>query len=85
MMEVEKHSPISNHETIEEVDEDLQEETSPPPWKERVQKTAVKLSSTTLGQFTIRQTDRLLWTVEKTAKWSCPEETGTAEFSDITF
>lgn len=77
MTEVEKHSTINNHETIEEVDEDQSlENTKEPSWQERIQKLAIQASSNLLGQFVIRQSDRLLWTVEKTANWSCPLEKG---------
>lgn len=44
---------------------------------EKVADSAVRVSSTQLGQFAIRQADNLLWSAEKTAKWSCtPEELG---------
>lgn len=73
-MEVEQHSPVNTHETIEEVDEEQLNAVDAPSWRERVQKIAVNVSSTAVGQWAIRQADRLLWTVEKTVKWSCPEE-----------
>lgn len=45
--------------------------------KDRVFDSAVRVSSTQLGQLFIRQIDNLLWSAEKTAKWSCtPEEMG---------
>lgn len=67
----EKHSAGNNHETINEVDDDSR---LPPLWQDRLQKTAVQVSSTGLGQFAIRQSDLVLQTIEKTAKWSCSEE-----------
>lgn len=76
MAEVEKHSPVNNHETIDEVDEEHLNDTYSPSWKEQAQKVAVRLSSTWIGQLVIRQGDRLLWSLEKTAKWSCPQEKG---------
>lgn len=66
----EKHAG-NNHETINEVDEEL---VLAPAWQDHLQKTAVRVSSTELGQFAIRHGDRVLYTIEKTAKWSCPEE-----------
>lgn len=75
-MEVEHHSPVNTHETIEEVDEEQLNAVDEPSWSERVQKIAVNVSSTVVGQWAIRQTDRLLWTIEKTVKWSCPEDQG---------
>lgn len=61
--------------TIEEVDEeqhrDFADQTA---WKENLFNFGVRLSSTHFGQFVVKQTDNLLWTVEKTAKWSCPSD-----------
>lgn len=77
MTEVENHPPGHNHETIDEMDEDnMQQSQDDPSWKDRVQKLTVRAASTWAGQFAIRQGDRLLWTIEKTAKWSCPIEKG---------
>lgn len=77
MTEVGKHSPVNNHETIDELDEESAAlNADGPSWMERARKLAVRVSSTWPGQFAIRQCDRLLWTVEKTAKWSCPVDKG---------
>lgn len=49
--------------------------------KGKVFDSAVCVSSTHLGQFAIKQIDNLLWSAEKTAKWSCgPEEMGECDY-----
>lgn len=51
-----------------------------PKMMERAYKFTVNTSATDVGQFGLKQLDRILWVFEKTAKWSCPESYGTFAF-----
>lgn len=46
---------------------------------------SVNTSATDLGQFGLKQLDRILWVFEKTAKWSCRESYGMFAFSAFCF
>lgn len=47
-----------------------------PKVMERVYKFTVDVSATQFGQSLLKQSEKLLWITEKTAKWSCPSESG---------
>lgn len=45
-----------------------------PKMMERAQNISVAVSAMNVGQFLLKQSDKILWIAEKTAKWSCPSE-----------
>lgn len=45
-----------------------------PKMMERAQNFSVEVSAMNVGQFLLKQSDKILWIAEKTAKWSCPSE-----------
>lgn len=56
-----------------------------PKLMERAYKLSVSTSATELGQFGLKQLDKILWVSEKTAKWSCRESYGTLALSAFVF
>lgn len=51
-------------------------ENNEPTWKTRIHHVAVEFASTFVGQTMMMQSDKLLWTLEKTATWISNGRTG---------
>lgn len=62
-----RQEPAQNHEEVEEIPCNS--------LMSRLTKISEKVASTTIGQYGIRKLDNILWTIEKTAKWSLPQYT----------
>lgn len=54
-------------------------ENNEPTWKTRIHRVAVEFASTFVGQTVMMQSDKLLWTLEKTATWISNGKTGKPE------
>lgn len=57
-------------------------ENNEPTWKTRIHHMAVEFASTVVGQTMMMQSEKLLWTLEKTATWISNGKTGKRKTSN---
>ncbi|XP_055315212.1 dentin sialophosphoprotein-like isoform X2 [Sitodiplosis mosellana] len=63
-----KSNSIAKNKKNTEIDEKTRENNEP-TWKTRIHRVAIEFASTFIGQAMMMQSDKLLWTLEKTATW----------------
>lgn len=68
-----KVTKSSSKTTQNEVSTLHEEKESTHPLLDSIYDASIKVASTNVGQFAIRKVDKLLWTIENTAKWSVPQ------------